>query len=213
MRRIKQMIKYVLSMVLFCMPMLAMSADYIEGQDYEVIQGANAATHKGGHVHVTEFFSYGCPWCYRLDAAVAQWVVGKGRAIQFSRVPVVFHTGWDNYARAYYLIDSLSLGKTVHDKLFKAIIVDKQPLTRPQDMIAFFTTNGVDATLADSAFSYSPSIELRLKADAALMAQYQMNAVPTLVVNRQYKTNLQMAKSEVRLFAIANYLVDKVNKE
>ncbi len=206
------MIKYVMSIVLFCMPMLAMSADYIAGQDYEVIQSANPSAYKGGPVHVTEFFSYGCPWCYRLDAAVAQWVEGKGPAIQFSRVPVVFNTGWDNYARAYYLIDSLSLGKTVHEKLFKAIIVDKQPLTHPQDMIAFFTQNGVDAKLADSAFSNSPSIELRLKADTALMGQYQINAVPTLVVNRQYKTNLQMAKSEDRLFAIANYLLDKVKK-
>lgn len=206
----KKMMKYVLSMVLFFMPMLAMSGDYVEGKDYEVIDDANPAIYKGGPVRVTEFFSYGCPWCYRLDAGIALWATGKGQAIQFSRIPVVFNTGWDNYARAYYLIDALSLGKTMHDKLFKAVIVDKQPLTRAEEMIAFFTKNGVDPTLVNSVFSHSPSIELRLKADAALMAKYQINAVPTLVVNQQYKTNLQMAKSEERLFEIMNDLLNKV---
>lgn len=204
------MIKYLLSMILLCIPMLAMSADYIEGQDYEVIQGATPPAYTGGSVHVTEFFSYGCPWCYRLDAAITKWVADKGKTIQFSRVPVVFNTGWDNYAKAYYLMDALSLGKPIHDRLFKAIIVEKQPLTRPQEMTAFFKKSGVDAALVDSVFSSSPSIDLRLKADAALMAKYQINAVPTLVVNQQYKTNLQMAKSESRLFEIANALLKKV---
>lgn len=210
MRESKQMLKHVMAIVLLCMPMLAASADYVEGQDYEVIQGTNPPVYKGGPVRVAEFFSYGCPWCYRLDTAVSQWVVKQGAAIQFSRVPVVFNTGWDNYARAYYLIDSLSLGKPMHDALFKAVIVDKQPLTNPIQMIAFFTKHGVDAKLADSVFSSPPSIELRLKTDATLMAKYQINSVPTLVVNQQYKTNLQMAKSEDRLFEIASYLVNKV---
>lgn len=202
--------KYLLAMVLSCLPMLVLSADYIEGQDYEVIPGASSSAYKGGPVQVSEFFSYGCPWCYRLDAAVSQWVMKEGDAIRFFRVPVVFNTGWDNYARAYYLIDSLSLGNPIHDRLFKAVIVEKKPMTRPVEMIAFFSKNGVETSVADSVFSSSPSIELRLKADAALMAKYQINAVPTLVVNQQYKTNLQMAKSEEKLFDIASYLVNKV---
>lgn len=203
------MIQYVIAMVLFCMPMLTMSATFVEGKDYEVIQAAGATAYQGGPVHVTEFFSYGCPWCYRLEAPMIEWTLKQGKAIHFSKVPVVFHENWDDYARAFYMLEALSLGKTVHEALFKTIIVDKQPLDSHQSLVDFFTKNGVDKGVAESAFSHSPSIELKLKVDEGLMAKFRINVIPTLVVNHQYKTNLQMAKTEGRLFEVLDYLVHK----
>nr|WP_277619290.1 hypothetical protein [Legionella norrlandica] len=41
------------------------------------------------------------------------------------------------------------------------------------------------------------------------MAHYQINAVPAFVVNNKYKTDLQMAGSEERLFEILDYLIRK----
>ncbi len=203
------MFKYVISVILLFVPMITLGAEFVEGKDYEVINSGNTMVSHGSPVSVSEFFSFGCPWCYRLDSAIYQWTLKQGKSIHFSKVPVVFNSNWDNYARAYYIMDSLSLGKKVHDALFKTIIVDKQPLNTHQDMVDFFTKNGVDARIAESAFSHSPSIELRLKTDAAMMAKYHINAVPTLVVNHQYKTNLQMAKTEERLFEIMDYLLKK----
>lgn len=205
--------QYVALMMLWCLPMLAVSADFVEGQDYQVISGGNEPSYKGGPVPVTEFFSYGCAWCFRLDSGVTKWVQKEGSAIQFSRVPVVFNPSWENYARAYYLIDGLSLGKKVHDHFFNAIIVEKQPLTGSTELIAFFSKNGVAPQVAESIFSASPTVDLKLKEDAALMGKFQINAVPTLVINQHYKTNMQFAKSEERLFEIASYLVDKVKKK
>lgn len=206
------MIKHLISFALFFFPFITLGAEFIEGRDYQVIQSSNQDTYKSGPVHVTEFFSYGCPWCYRLDSAVYQWTVKQGKSIQFTKVPVVFNQNWDTYAKAFYIIDSMSLDKTVNDNLFKTIIVDKQPLDKQQELIEFFKKNGVDASIVESALTHSPSIDLRLKADEALMAKYQINAVPTLVVNNQYKTNLQMAKSEDRLFKILDYLLSEVKK-
>lgn len=40
-----------------------------------------------------------------------------------------------------------------------------------------------------------------------LMAKYRVNAVPALIVNGKYKIDLQMAKTEDRLFKILDYLV------
>lgn len=45
------------------------------------------------------------------------------------------------------------------------------------------------------------------------MARYQINAIPAMVVNNQFKTDLQMAQTEERLFAIMDYLVTKAGKE
>ena len=41
------------------------------------------------------------------------------------------------------------------------------------------------------------------------MATYQVRAVPAFVINNQYKTDLQMAKTEERLFAILDFLLGK----
>jgi protein dithiol oxidoreductase (disulfide-forming) len=207
------MFKYAVSIVMMLMPLLTLGETFVAGKDYQEITSSERPANTGKPVHVIEFFSYGCPWCYRLDSAVSQWVKTREKDIYFSTIPVVFNKDWEYYARACYIIQALSLGKPVHDALFKAIILDKQPLTNQQAMVDFFSKHGVDPTLVESALARSPSMEIQLATDAALMAKYQINAVPTLLVNEQYKTNLQMAKSEKRLFEILDYLVSKVKQE
>ena len=80
-------------------------------------------------------------------------------------------------------------------------------------MIKYFEKNGVDATTAESAFKHAVSIDIALTNSKREMALYQVNAVPALVVNSHYKTDLQMAGSQDRLFAILDYLVSKTKQE
>lgn len=203
------MFKFIISILLCAMSFSGFTAEIIEGQDYELIKRSQGPSTDNKMVPVTEFFSYGCPWCARLDKSLSAWVEKKGKVIHFTKVPVVFNDHWAYYARAYYVVQSLSLKKSVHDALFKAIVIDKLPMNNTQAMVAFFTKNGVDPVVAESAFAHTPSIEIKLKADQGIMLYYQINAVPTIVVNGMYKTNLQMAKTEARLFEILDYLVAK----
>ena len=204
--------KYMMFLGLFLLSSVSMSADFVEGKDYEVLKAGNELAYTGGPVTVAEFFSYGCPWCFRLEGSLSQWVMKQGSAIDFSKVPVVFNKNWEYYARAYYIIQSLSLSQTVSHDLFKAIIDDKEPLYNDKAMVLFFMRHGVKSSITDSALAHSPSIELKLKADQALMAQYQINVIPNIVIQARYKTNLQMAKTEAHLFEVLDYLVAKVKK-
>jgi len=204
------MFKRFFTIFLLVTPIFAVSAPIIEGKDYEVvIHSVDSVAENRGVAEVTEFFSYGCPWCYKLEVPVSKWVKKQGAAIHFSRVPVVFRPDWRYYAIAYYLIDSLSLGKKVHESLFNAIITDKKPMNTQHAMIEFFTQQGVDKNIVESVFSNSPSIELRIKDAQSKMGQFRINAVPSFVVNNQYKTNLEMAKTEAHLFEVLDYLVKK----
>ena len=45
------------------------------------------------------------------------------------------------------------------------------------------------------------------------MTSNHINAVPAFVVNNQFKTDLQMAKTEKRLFEILDFLVAEAKKE
>lgn len=201
------MIKKLLC-ILFFLPAIALAADFVEGKDYTVVSAPQAAVKSKVPV-VTEFFSYGCPWCYKMEGPLTDWKGKMGKNVQFEKIPVVFKPNWDLYAKAYYTAKTLSLSDKLNPLLFKAIQNEKQPLASKQAMIDFFVANGVDREIAKSAFENSPTIDLKVSEGMALMASYQINGVPAFVVNNKYKTDLQMAGSPERLFEIMGYLLNK----
>lgn len=200
------LLKKLISMLLI-LPSLVMAAEFVEGKDYQVVSGAQVEQTKGPLI--TEFFSYGCPWCYRIESPLAQWSHNLNKNAMLTKVPVVFKSDWDLYAKAYYTAKTLAMTGKLTPLLFKAIQEDKKPLNSKQAMIQFFASQGVDREIAKSAFESSPTIDMKVKNGMELMVHYQINAVPAFVVNNKYKTDLQMAGSPERLFEIMNYLLRK----
>jgi thiol:disulfide interchange protein DsbA len=186
----------------------AAAVPIVEGKDYVVVpaQADNASAKTPA---VIEFFSYGCPWCYKMEAPFREWLQTMGKDIQVERIPVVFKTNWDLYAKAFYAAKALALTDKLSPLLFKAIQDDKLPLSSNQDMIDFFAKNGVDKDIASSAFEHSVSIDMEVEAGMTKMAFYQISAVPSFIVNYKYKTDLRMAGSQERLFEVLTYLVKK----
>ncbi|CEK09397.1 thiol:disulfide interchange protein DsbA/DsbL [Legionella hackeliae] len=205
------MLKRLLLIVLL-LPSLVFADEFVAGKDYELVIGptVNANTNK---VTITEFFSYGCPWCYRLEPALMTWLEQQGDKVQFSRVPVVFNKDWKVYAKAYYTAHLLGLETKINPALFKAIQTDKRNLTNNEAMVGFFTTEGADNATVKSAFENSTMVDLQIAQDAALMSHYHVNGVPAVVVNNHYKTDLQMAQNQERFFKILNFLVDKAKQD
>ncbi|AHE65744.1 thiol:disulfide interchange protein DsbA/DsbL [Legionella oakridgensis] len=208
------MLKQIFSMIfLFIISTMTFAEEFIAGKDYVVIKDPEPVSSSANTVVVTEYFSYGCPWCYRLEPELNRWVNAQGKAISYDKIPVIFNKDWEYYAKAYYTAKALDLGMQLSPVLFNAILKEKQSLNSDQAMIDFFASHGVDAKIASSAFMHSPSIDLEINDSKRQMARYQIAAVPALIVNNQYKTDLQMAKSEERLFAILDFLVNKSGKE
>jgi len=195
--------------ILFFLPTIALAAEFIEGKDYQLIANPQAADNKSKTPIIQEFFSYGCPWCYKMETPLNEWAGKMGKNIQLERVPVVFKASWELYAKAYYTAKTLALSDKFNPLLFKTIQEDKKPLDSKQSMINFFIAQGVDKEIANSAFENSPTIDMRVHNGMALMASYQINAVPAFVINNKYKTDLQMAGNPERLLEILNYLARK----
>jgi thiol:disulfide interchange protein DsbA len=182
------------------------TADFVAGKDYEVIN-LEKIEHSSSSTEVTEFFSFGCPWCYRMEPALNQWLDQKKTSIQFKKMPVVFNKDWEIYAKTFFIAQAMSMNQTLNPALFKAILTDKQKLNSQEAMINFLNKNGIDMSITRNAFSHSPSIDLDINTSQTLMSRYHINAVPAFIVNQQFKTDLQMAKTEQRLFAILNFLI------
>ncbi|WP_133128572.1 thiol:disulfide interchange protein DsbA/DsbL [Legionella nagasakiensis] len=204
------MLKCIFSVVLlFIIPTITFAEEFIAGKDYVLVKNADPVHSPANKVVVTEYFSYGCPWCYRLESELNRWVDAQGKTISYNKVPVIFNKDWEYYAKAYYTAKALDLSAQLSPALFNAILKEKQSLNNDKAMVDFFANHGVDAKVASSAFLHSPSIDIEINDSKRQMAHYQIAAVPALVVNNDYKTDLQMAKSEERLFAILDFLVKK----
>lgn len=208
------MFKSILTTLLLLTPFVTHAGDFVAGKDYVVLkQVETTQALQKSEVRVTEFFSYGCPWCYRLEPELNKWVTQKKQAIYFNKVPVVFNKSWKQYAKAFYTAKALDIEPQIAPDLFKAILKEHLALSDTQAMIDFFVEHGVDAKTAQSAFKYSPSIEMEVDDSKNKMVSYQINAVPALVVDERYKTDMQMAKNEKRLFEILDFLVNKAARD
>jgi len=205
--------KFLIYVILFFTSSISLGAEFVAGKDYEIIKVNQSVNEIKGRVLVTEFFSFGCPWCYKIQEPFLNWVNQNQAKVYLKEVPVVFHKDWEYYAKAYYAAKALNISKTVGPALFKAIINDKLQLNSDKSMMEFFVKHGVNDDTAKSAFYHSPSIDLSVKSGILLMSSNHINAVPAFVVNNQFKTDLQMAKTEKRLFEILDFLVAEAKKE
>lgn len=201
-------------LILCLLPIAVFAEEFKQGTDYQRIQTTTrTAANSDGKIIVNEFFSYGCPWCYKLEPLVVKWSTKLDENVAFSKIPVVFESGWDFYAKAYYLAQSLDIVNKISPDLFDAIQNKKEKLKSNQAMVNFFVAHGVSKAMASSAFESSPMIDGLVQQGTQLMQNYRVYGVPAMVVAGQYKTDLRMAKSNERLLKITDYLIDKVEKE
>lgn len=204
--------KFLCALVLSFFSISTFAALFVEGKDYERIKTSSVTQPSGTKVSVIEFFSLGCPWCYRVEPHLQQWANQNSKTILFRKVPVIFNKDWEYYAKAYYAAKALSLENSFVPALYKAILQDKLALNSNKAMVDFFAQQGVERATAESAFNHSPSIDMSISRGQAMVAQYHINAVPAFVVQHSFKTDLQMAKTEDRLFAILDFLIKKSTK-
>lgn len=195
------------------LPFALYAENFVVGKDYQLIQSAADVPVSQKKVVVTEFFSYGCPWCYRIEPALSQWVKQQGEHIAFAKVPVIFNKDWAYYAKAYYTANLLGVDTKLNPLLFKAIQGKQTTLNNDDAMIEFFTKQGIDKATAESAFKNSTTIDMQVNHGVSLMTQYRITGVPAIVINNRYKTDLQMAQGEERLLKIMTFLVNQAHQK
>lgn len=184
---------------------------FIAGRDYKVIESAVMNEQaKSGALTVKEFFSYGCPWCYKIERPLYKWKKGLPKKVVFKRVPVVFEAGWDLYAKAYYAADILGVEKRLSFALFREIQVKKEKLESEEAMIQFFINHGISEKVAKSAFLSSPTVDAMVLDGITQMQSLQVNAVPSFVINEHYKVDIAMSEGDYdKMFRVVGFLIAK----
>ncbi len=201
------------------LPLIALlltSSAWAEGFQFE--EGTHYAqldvpvkTHNTNVVEVTEYFSYGCPHCYRFEPLVQQWKNDLPADVEFNRTPAIWSvTGYELYARTYYTAQALDVLDKVHYPLFQAIHGDSRQLLDLKSMAIFMAEHGVDPDAFVKTFSHSFGVKAMYQQAVARQRIYQSNGVPAIIVNGKYRVEAAMVgNSNSGMLQVVNYLIAK----
>jgi protein dithiol oxidoreductase (disulfide-forming) len=194
--------------VLLCV-LAAPAHAQVQGQDYQLLTPPQTPATQG-KVEVIEFFSYGCPHCYALQAHVVKWAAELPANATFIRVPVSFgRREWGQLSRAFYALQATGDLARLDDALFDAIHKDKKPLFDEDNLAGWAAEHGVEAGKFRAAFQ-SPGVSAQALRAEQLSREYKVNSVPHLIVDGKYIVG---GKTHDDMLKIARQLVDKAATE
>jgi len=185
-----------------------------EGVNYTRLVPAQPTDAPQGQVEVLEFFWYGCPHCYAIDAQVESWRKAKPAYVNFSRVPVMWSEGHRSTARLFYTLKSMGKIEQLHGDVFKEIHVNGDPLIAadPNDTVGaeriqteFVGKFGISADEFKKAY-HAIGVETSLQRADELVQRYHIDGVPTFVINGKYVADVRTAGSPERLLALVDDL-------
>lgn len=191
------------------------SASIDEGIEYKLVTPAQPTITKN-KIEVVELFWYGCPHCYHFEPDLEEWLKSKPENVVFYRIPAVFNQSWALHARAFYAAKSLGLfegGKTeFHKAFFNEIHKNKKRLNNKSNIQAFFTRFGISAEDFNNTFE-SFAVNTKVNRAVTLSKRYQLDGVPTLIVNGKYRTDGPMAGGRKGMLKVVDFLIKKESKK
>lgn len=181
-----------------------------EGIHYHRLAGP-LQPHSAGKIQIVEYFSYGCPSCYRLEQPFEDWITKNKDKIEVVRIPVFFNDGWQMYAAAYYILELFNREELLHGLIFKAVHEQGLDLTDPSTLASFLAKQGIPAK---DVMSTLDSFGMRTKLQVALnlALKNKIQSVPSIIVANKYMTNPVITKGIKPLFEVLDYLVKKESR-
>jgi thiol:disulfide interchange protein DsbA len=192
----------LLSLLLLSGAASADMSSFTEGVNYVAVTPAQQTDVKPGQIEVIEFYWYGCPHCFALEPYIEAWEKqGLPKNVVFKRVPASMK-GSEFYvdAQATFVAEILGVGEKIREPFFNAIhLDDNEALRGDKDAIkTFFGKYGVKPADFDATWD-SFGVQSRLAAAQQLGDRYQIQGVPTVIINGKWKTGAgyQMAPADI----------------
>lgn len=185
----------------------ASAAEYQEGKHYQLVSPP-APTASGDQVEVVELFWYGCGHCYSFEPVLEAWLKKKPEGVNFKRIPAVFAQNWVPAARAFYAAAALGATDKLHRPLFDAIHVDQRKLFDEESLIKFAAEVGIPEDEFRAAYD-GMTIDGKVKQAMFATRDYQIDGVPSMIVNGKYRVTASMAGSQKAMLKVVEFLVDK----
>jgi protein dithiol oxidoreductase (disulfide-forming) len=192
-------------------PTLA-AADLLEGRDWRPLTPPRPGA-VPGKIEVLEFFSYGCPHCADLNPLITPWAGLLPGDVAFRRVPVSFgRAAWANLARLYFALELTGDLGRLDEAVFNAVARERRNLYTDKSILAWLQDRGLDTT-AFAAMFRSFAVETQVAQSDALVRDFKVDAVPTIVVDGRYVVLAREAKGFPDTLAIADGLIAMARRQ
>lgn len=182
------------------------------GVNYRPLSPAQPTDAPPGEVEVIEVFWYGCPHCYALEPYLENWLKSKPAYIDFVRVPVMWAEPHRMHARLFYTLQALGKADQLNAKVFDEIhqkgdelYVANNPQATLAEQVRFAEANGISAAAFTNAYN-SFGVQADLQKADQLDRRYQIDSVPTIIIDGKYETDVGQAGSEEKLIELIDDL-------
>ena len=162
-------------------------------------------------IEVVEFFWYGCGHCYAFEPAVDAWSKRLPPDVAFRQVPVGFAPPHQLHQKLFYTLEEMGQLSTISKRVFAAIHQQNRRLSSEPEIMAFASSNGLDAAKFADVFK---SFGVTTKASRAkqLAEAYKIDGVPAVGVNGRFYTSGSLAGSNERSLAVADFLIQRARQ-
>ena len=190
----------------FSLPALAQSAAPKEGKDYVKLAKPVATDAPAGKVEVIEFFWYSCSHCNAFEPTFANWIKSAPSHIVTRRVPVAFNASFVPQQKLYYTLEGMGKLEELHARVFRAIHVERQNLTKEDAVFAWVAKQpGIDMAKFKEIYN-SFTVSNQVRRATQLQEAYGVEGVPSMGVAGRYYTDGTKAGSMPAVLAVVTHL-------
>lgn len=199
------------SLILLCLPLAAFAADFKAGEHYQVLETQASSSDK-----VTEFFSFYCPHCYKLEPVVGALKSSLPDGVPLEKSHVNFlridKAAQNRLTTAYLVAEQEGKGEQVAAAIFDSIHRLREPLQTQEAVEKLLTSQGISAERFAMLASSMPVLtgeKDAVESQDAFTKIGALTGVPTIIVNDKYKVLVHTMKSQQELNELVNHLLEK----
>jgi thiol:disulfide interchange protein DsbA len=193
----------------FSLPVWAQSAAPKEGKEYTRLSKPVATDAPAGKVEVIEFFWYSCPHCNEFEPTLEAWLKTAPKNIAFRRVPIAFNASFAPQQKLYYALEGMGKVDELHSRLFRAIHVEKQNLSKDDAIFAWIGKQpGMDLAKFKEMYN-SFTVSNQVRKASQLQDAYGVEGVPSMGVAGRYYVDGTMAGSLKAMLKVVEALAAK----
>jgi len=182
-----------------------------EGSDYRVIQPP-LPVDSGNKVEVLEFFQYSCPHCFAFNPDLEPWRKKLAADVDYRRIHINWNDSTLNHTKLYYSLEQLGRVEDLHDKVFKAIHLNKQRMLDSNEIADFMAANGIDRKKWLDMFNSFSTATLVNKAGQTWRA-YKIDGTPAMGCDGRFVTAPSMVGSRTGALVVMDYLIQRARRE
>jgi len=189
---------------------LSLAREPAAGLDYRELVPRVPTGLPAGRVQVVEVFWYGCPHCFTFVPLIDAWRKTLPEHVEFSHLPAPFNDLWALHARVYYAARALDVLDKIHQPFFEAIHAQGRNMRSESAILRFVEQAGVDPDAFRDAMR-SPETSEALGEAGLLVQAFQVEGVPSVVVDGRAVISSGMAGSHEAVLRVADHLIAKVS--